>query len=78
MKKLEEMTLQEKIGQLIIVGFPSPYYDENLKALVEKYKCGNVIMFTRNFQNASQMKKLCTDVHKNIYKETGLYPFYFN
>lgn len=75
MKKLEEMTLQEKIGQLIIVGFPSPYYDENLKTLVEKYKCGNVIMFTRNFQNASQMKKLCTDVHNNIYKETGLYPF---
>lgn len=75
MKKLSEMTLREKIGQLIIVGFPSPYYDDNINMLVEKYKCGNVIMFTRNFQSANQMKQLCLDVHNHIYQETGLYPF---
>lgn len=75
MKKLEEMTLQEKIGQLIIVGFYSTYYDQHICELVEKYRAGNIILFTRNFTDASQLKTLTTSLYNHIVKENDIIPF---
>ena len=75
MKKLEEMTLQEKIGQLIIVGFHSTYYDQHICELVEKYRAGNIILFTRNFTDASQLKTLTTSLYNHIVKENDIIIF---
>ena len=38
MKKIEQMTLKEKLGQLIIAGFSGYEYNEHLKTLIEDYK----------------------------------------
>ena len=75
MKKISEMTLKEKIGQLFIVGFSNPYYDENIKDLIEENKVGNIILFARNYENANQLKKLNTCLHQEVYKNTGIIPF---
>ena len=75
MKSIKEMTLKEKIGQLILPGFHGFEYDEHLRTLIEDYHVGNVILFTRNFENAEQMKKLTTKIHEEIIKNTGVIPF---
>ena len=75
MKSIKEMTLKEKIGQLILPGFHGFEYDEHLRTLIEDYHVGNVILFTRNFENAEQMKKLTTKIHDEIIKNTGVVPF---
>jgi hypothetical protein len=36
MKNVKEMTLKEKIGQLILPGFHSYEYDEQLRTLIEE------------------------------------------
>ena len=75
MKKISEMTLKEKIGQLFIVGFSNPYYDENIKDLIEENKVGNIILIARNYENANQLKKLNTCLHQEVYKNTDIIPF---
>lgn len=75
MKKLSEMTLTEKIGQLVMCGFTSLEYNDHIKRLVDDYAVGNVILFSRNFDNGNQLKKLDRDIHNNIKAKTGIMPF---
>ncbi len=75
MKNIKEMTLKEKIGQLILPGFHSYEYDEQLRILIEEYHVGNVILFTRNFESASQMRALTKKIHEEVLKHTGIVPF---
>ncbi len=75
LKSIKEMTLKEKLGQLILPGFHSTTYDEHIKTLIEDYHVGNVILFTRNFDNAKQVRELTTKIHKEVIKHTGNIPF---
>lgn len=75
LKTVKEMTLKEKLGQLILPGFHSTTYDEHIQTLIEDYHVGNVILFTRNFTSASQMRELTTKIHQEVYKHTGHIPF---
>ncbi len=75
LKTVKEMTLKEKLGQLILPGFHSTYYDDQIRTLIEDYHVGNVILFTRNFENASQIRKLTSKIHEEVIKHTGHIPF---
>ena len=72
---LSKMTLKEKLGQLILAGFPSDYYDEHVRTLIEDYKVGNIIIFSRNFKDLKQMKELNLKIYQEVVKNTGLVPF---
>ena len=58
MKTVQEMTLKEKIGQLIMPGFHSLQYDEQARILIEEYKVSNIILFARNVVDMPQLIKL--------------------
>jgi len=75
LKNVNEMTLKEKLGQLILPGFHSTYYDDQIKTLIEDYHVGNVLLFTRNFTDANQVRELTKKIHDEIYKSTGHIPF---
>jgi len=70
--RIDEMTLEEKIGQMLMVGFPSPTYDDHIKELVGEYKIGNIILFSRNVRDGEQLKNLCMDIQKDVIKNTGI------
>lgn len=65
------MTLQEKIGQRLIGGFPGTEMTEEFIRIVKQYKIGNVILFKHNVVNRQQLKKLCEDIQTLIHRETG-------
>ena len=75
LKSLKEMTLKEKLGQLILPGFHSTYYDDQIKTLIEDYHVGNIILFTRNFESATQIRQLCQTLHEKVLEHTGHIPF---
>ena len=75
LKSVKDMTLKEKLGQLILPGFHSTTYDEQIRTLIEDYHVGNVILFTRNFENAKQVRELTKKIHEEVYKHTGHIPF---
>lgn len=75
MKTVKEMTLKEKLGQLIIAGFNGYEYNEHLRTLIEDYKVGNIILFTRNVKDLDQLITLNKRIFEEIEKNTGNVPF---
>lgn len=75
MKLVKEMTLKEKIGQVVICGFQGTKFSDELNTLIKDYKLGNVILFTRNIENVKQMHDLNMQIHKSIINEVGIMPF---
>ena len=75
MKKLEEMNIKEKIGQLIWVGFQGYEFSDNLKYLIDEYKVGNIVLFTRNIKDIKQLFNLNKKIHDYVMEKTGIMPF---
>lgn len=74
MKKLNELSLREKIGQLIMAGFKVDDINEEVIQLVKEAKIGNIILFTRNIKSARQLYQLNKKLYKLIYENLGIYP----
>ena len=62
---IKEMTLKEKIGQMLCLSFHGTEYNEQLKTLVEEYNVGTIIHFARNIVNLKQIYELNYNIHKN-------------
>lgn len=73
-KPVDEMTIDEIIGQVIMVGLPSTYLDETYKKLIEKYKIGNFILFARNYSDTLQMKEFMNQLYQYTQEITGSFP----
>ena len=71
MRTLQEMTLQEKLGQRLAAGFQGLEPPEEFLRLIKEYKVGNIILFRRNIQDGPQLKKLCATLRKVVEEETG-------
>lgn len=74
-KVLDKMSLEEKIGQMLLIGFRGTSLEESesIRYDIEKIKVGSVILFDydaklktrgRNISSPEQLKKLNTDLQK--------------
>lgn len=70
---VSKISLEEKIGQMLMVGFMGYDIDNNdVKTYIEKYHIGGVILFNKsankdripNIKNRDQLKKLNKDLQK--------------
>ena len=52
------MSLAQQIGQLFVVGFQGTTPSPEIVELIQKHAVGNVILFSRNAQNAQQVFEL--------------------
>lgn len=59
---LKELTLNEKIGQMMMVGIDGNTIDERIKKLILNYKVGGVILYKKNFETYDDMLKLVYDL----------------
>lgn len=59
---LEKMSLEEKIGQVMMVGFSGPTVDASVAELLQGRHVGGVCLFKRNIETAEQVAKLNDDV----------------
>ena len=67
-EQIDKMTLDDKIGQMLIVGIEGYDLNANTKSLVEKYKVGGAILFSNNIQDANQLLKLLNSLKKENLK----------
>jgi len=67
------MTVREKLGQMLMFGFPGKTPDETSLRLIREYKAGNVILFSHNIDNAAQLRSLCELIQHEVQSNTG-YP----
>jgi beta-N-acetylhexosaminidase len=68
---IDNMTLKQKIGQMIIVGFDGFEPSEAVKDMIKNYHVGSVILFSRNVKDSSQLVKLNNDL-KELNKDNPL------
>ncbi|MGG1517129.1 beta-N-acetylhexosaminidase [Paenibacillus oryzisoli] len=64
MKKLEEMTLREKIGQMLLCGFEGTASTDRVKELIQEHHVGGVIYFARNVETTEQVAALSNEVQQ--------------
>lgn len=72
---LSRLTTEQKIGQLFCVSFSGAELTDEVKEFLKEYSIGNVILFSKNIDNAAQTAKLCSDLQKEITANTGAAAF---
>ncbi len=55
---LSRMTLEEKVGQMLIVGFDGFEPSQAVKDMIQNYHVGSVILFPRNVKDSMQLVSL--------------------
>lgn len=65
------MTIREKLGQMLMFGFPGKTLDDISLRLIREYKCGNIILFSHNIENTGQLRSLCEEIQKEVLTHTG-------
>lgn len=61
-EKIQGMSLDEKIGQMLIVGFDGYYPDEHIQKMLTEHHIGGVNLLKRNIESRMQLKKLTIDL----------------
>ncbi len=64
-EKIKKMTLEEKIGQIFIMGLDGYEADNDIKEMIEEDYIGGIILFSRNVKKPEQLLEL-TNSLKNI------------
>lgn len=60
---MKDMTLEEKIGQMLIVSYRSSEADDNLVNILNEVKPGGFILFSENFESYEQAKKMIDTIN---------------
>jgi len=68
---LQMMTLRQKIGQMIMMGFPTNEVTPELRQTLKEYMVGNIILFSHNVVTKTQLHQLCADIQENVKRNTG-------
>lgn len=74
-KNIKDMSLDEKIGQLFVIGFNEDYFSEKLENLIKTYKFGNIILFTRNIKSTKGLFNLNKQIQEVMLKELNVPAF---
>lgn len=61
-EKLQKMSIEEKIGQLLIIGLEGKIINETTRKMIEEYKVGGFIYFARNIEDTDQLLNLTKDL----------------
>lgn len=61
---IKDLTIEEKVGQMIMVGLDDNYVTNRMKKLIVEHKIGGVILYRKNFKTYEDMIKLISDLKK--------------
>ncbi|WP_368652967.1 beta-N-acetylhexosaminidase [Ornithinibacillus sp. 4-3] len=71
---IDDMTLDEKIGQLMFAGIDGTMMTDETKRLINDYKVGGIILFSDNIESQEQTSALLEEIeHENDQNNTPLF-----
>jgi len=69
--EIKELTIKEKIGQMLIIGMDTNYITDRIKTMITKYKIGGIILYRKNFKTYQDMLNLIKEL-KELNKENKI------
>lgn len=72
MKTVSELTLEQKVGQVMLVGFLGTEPDDHICEMIEKYQVGNILLFTRNLDMPQQVIKMNNALQDMAMRSSGI------
>jgi beta-N-acetylhexosaminidase len=69
---MSHMSLEQKIGQLLMISIPGQLNNPPNATLLEKIKPGSIIFFKHNFSHASQVRKWFHDIQMQYLLSSGI------
>ena len=61
---MKNLTLREKIGQMLIIKIFGKEITEETKQMIEDYKIGGVILYRKNYDTYDEMLKIINELKK--------------
>ena len=74
MSLIEDMSQEELIGQLFVVGFPGTTVTPDIVDLIEQYHVGGIVLFSRNLHDIQQIRQLTHDLQMVAQKAGQRHP----
>lgn len=68
---LNELSKEERIGQMIMVGMDTNYITDRIKRLIQKYKIGGIILYRKNFGTYEDLINLINEL-KDLNRENKI------
>ncbi|MFN7088752.1 MAG: glycoside hydrolase family 3 N-terminal domain-containing protein, partial [Candidatus Paceibacteria bacterium] len=69
---LQNMSLEQKVGQLLVIGFAGLELDGQLALSLEKIQPGGVLLLSRNINSPQQLGELTNSLQKTARERNGL------
>ena len=67
MINIDELSLEEKIGQLFLIGLEEKNISEETRTIIQQYKIGGFILYKKNYNSYKEMLKTINEL-KNLNK----------
>jgi len=67
-KVLESMSLEEKVGQMLLLGISDTYVSSTVKQVVSELKAGGIVLFASNLTSTAQAVELTTKLQQEALK----------
>jgi len=61
-EQLDRMTVEDKIGQMVVIGLEGTSLKAKTRSMLDKYKIGGFILYKRNIDSAEQTLKLLNEL----------------
>jgi len=72
-QQLNSMTLEEKVGQMIMIGVYGTELNDDIRFLMNEFHFGGVIFFDRNLESVAQTKKFASDIESIAHRKVPLF-----
>ena len=74
---MKNLTLREKIGQMLIIKIQGKEITNETKRMIEEYKVGGIILYKKNYDTYEEMINLINEI-KKVNHESGNIPLFIS
>ena len=74
---MKNLTLREKIGQMLIIKIQGKEITNETKRMIEEYKVGGIILYRKNYDTYEEMINLINEI-KKVNNESGNIPLFIS
>lgn len=71
---IKNLSLEEKVGQMVIVGLDIEKPKRQIENLIKNYRIGGVLLYKKNYKNYKEMNSLINyikEINKKYNKKIG-------